>query len=119
MSRAVAKKGEEPTFESAAERLAKVVEELERGDLPLERALALFEEGVTLARRVTRNHRLWETYLITYADVAPSHVDRDADMVEHVLGPAMTRELEKILGRRDPDQQAELPSPHAMVEGRS
>jgi len=50
MSRAVAKKGEEPTFESAAERLAKVVEELERGDLPLERALALFEEGVTLAR---------------------------------------------------------------------
>ena len=79
----------------------------------------LTEEGVTLARRVTRNHRLWETYLITYADVAPSHVDRDADMVEHVLGPAMTRELEKILGRRDPDQQAELPSPHAMVEGRS
>ncbi len=38
------------TFEAATERLARVVEELERGDLPLERALALFEEGVHLAR---------------------------------------------------------------------
>lgn len=41
---------DERTFESATERLAQVVDELERGDLPLERALALFEEGVRLAR---------------------------------------------------------------------
>jgi exodeoxyribonuclease VII small subunit len=40
----------EPSFEASTDRLAKVVEELERGDLPLERALALFEEGVRLAR---------------------------------------------------------------------
>jgi exodeoxyribonuclease VII small subunit len=41
----------EETFEASTERLAKIVEELEQGDLPLERALALFEEGVRLARR--------------------------------------------------------------------
>jgi exodeoxyribonuclease VII small subunit len=39
------------TFEASTERLAEIVEELERGDLPLERALALFEEGVRLSRR--------------------------------------------------------------------
>jgi exodeoxyribonuclease VII small subunit len=43
--------GAEPSFEASTERLARVVEELERGDLPLERALSLFEEGVRLAQR--------------------------------------------------------------------
>jgi exodeoxyribonuclease VII small subunit len=38
------------SFEASTERLATIVESLERGDLPLERALALFEEGVRLAR---------------------------------------------------------------------
>jgi exodeoxyribonuclease VII small subunit len=38
------------TFEASTERLAGIVEELERGDLPLERSLLLFEEGVRLAR---------------------------------------------------------------------
>jgi exodeoxyribonuclease VII small subunit len=40
----------EPSFEAILARLHEVVSELERGDLPLERSLALFEEGVRLAR---------------------------------------------------------------------
>ncbi|MFT6179429.1 MAG: manganese/zinc/iron transport system permease protein, partial [Akkermansiaceae bacterium] len=44
--------------------------------------LRLSESGFGEASRITRNHRLWEMYLITHADIAPSHVDRDADMVE-------------------------------------
>ena len=56
--------------------------------------LRLSEPGFGEASRVTRNHRLWETYLITHADIAPSHVDRDADLVEHILGAEMVRELE-------------------------
>ncbi|AKF03290.1 exodeoxyribonuclease VII small subunit [Sandaracinus amylolyticus] len=40
----------EPAFEAILARLSEVVGELERGDLPLERSLALFEEGVRLAR---------------------------------------------------------------------
>jgi exodeoxyribonuclease VII small subunit len=39
-----------PSFEDAIRRLAQIVEQLERGDLPLEASLGLFEEGVTLAR---------------------------------------------------------------------
>jgi exodeoxyribonuclease VII small subunit len=39
----------EPTFEASLERLEKVVQELEKGDLPLERAIELFEEGMKLS----------------------------------------------------------------------
>jgi exodeoxyribonuclease VII small subunit len=39
-----------PDFEASVQRLAAIVEELERGELPLEASLRLFEEGVLLAR---------------------------------------------------------------------
>src|SRR3982750_256774 len=38
------------SFESQLSALEKIVRELERGDLPLERSLELFEEGVRLSR---------------------------------------------------------------------
>jgi exodeoxyribonuclease VII small subunit len=38
------------SFEESTRRLAQIVTELEGGDLPLERSLTLFEEGVRLAR---------------------------------------------------------------------
>lgn len=41
---------EELSFEDILARLSQVVEQLERGDLPLERSLAIFEEGVRLSR---------------------------------------------------------------------
>ena len=41
---------EETKFEKALERLEKIVEELEAGDLPLEDALKKYEEGVKLSR---------------------------------------------------------------------
>ncbi|WP_428388236.1 iron chelate uptake ABC transporter family permease subunit [Mucisphaera sp.] len=61
------------------------------------RSLRLSESGFGEAARITRNHRLWELFLIHHADIAPSHVDRDADMVEHVLGPDLVRKLETNL----------------------
>ena len=39
-----------PTFEEALARLEAIVSELEESDLPLERSLAVFEEGVRLSR---------------------------------------------------------------------
>lgn len=39
-----------PTFEESIRRLGEIVEKLEQGDLPLEASLALFEDGVRLAR---------------------------------------------------------------------
>jgi exodeoxyribonuclease VII small subunit len=39
-----------PSFEASLHRLTEVVEKLESGELGLEESLALFEEGVGLAR---------------------------------------------------------------------
>jgi exodeoxyribonuclease VII small subunit len=39
-----------PAFEVAIKRLGEIVQALERGDLPLEDSLRLFEEGVQLSR---------------------------------------------------------------------
>ncbi|RLA85816.1 MAG: exodeoxyribonuclease VII small subunit [Deltaproteobacteria bacterium] len=41
---------EERSFEQSLRELEEIVEELERGDLPLEEALRLFEKGVELSR---------------------------------------------------------------------
>ncbi len=59
--------------------------------------VSLTERGLVHARRVMRNHRLWELYLIAHADIAPSHVDRDADMIEHVLDAGMIEKLEAMM----------------------
>lgn len=76
--------------------------------------VALTPDGVAEATRVVRNHRLWEMYLIAHADIAPSHVDRDADEVEHVLSREMIASLEQLLG--DSSAGGALPqSPHALV----
>ncbi|HOU91944.1 MAG TPA: exodeoxyribonuclease VII small subunit [Polyangiaceae bacterium] len=40
-----------PSFEEEVRELGVIVEQLEGGELPLEESLALFERGVTLARR--------------------------------------------------------------------
>jgi manganese/zinc/iron transport system permease protein len=77
----------------------------------------LTEEGLAAAARVVRNHRLWELFLIRHADIAPSHVDRDADEIEHVLGDEMVRSLEAVL-RLDAAAATIPASPHAVrVEG--
>ena len=38
-----------PKFEECLQRLEKIVDELERGNVPLEQALKLFEEGMQLS----------------------------------------------------------------------
>ena len=59
--------------------------------------------GLERGRRVARNHRLWEQYLISYADIAPSHLDWTVDQVEHVLSGELVTELEQALGARGID----------------
>jgi len=61
-------RGPEPSFEEATRRLSQIVSELEGGDLPLDRSLALFEEGVRLAR------------------AAEERLDRAERRVEELLG---------------------------------
>ena len=70
---------------------------LKRGDGDI----VLTEAGRRDGARVSRNHRLWEAYLVTHADIAPSHVDWSVDQVEHVLPEAVVAELERTLAAAD------------------
>ena len=69
-----------------------------RGGQPEE--ILLSPLGKIETRKVTRNHRLWETYLLQYADVAPQHIHHNADEIEHVVDPAIVNELEELLAER-------------------
>ena len=41
---------ETPTFEAALKQLEEIVQKLEKGEMPLEESLVLYEEGVRLSR---------------------------------------------------------------------
>lgn len=44
-------KAKEKTFEESLVQLEEIVQRLERGDVPLEEALAAFQEGMTLSKQ--------------------------------------------------------------------
>jgi len=80
--------------------------------------ITLTDAGLAEAAKVTRNHRLWEMYLIEYADVAASRVDRDADAVEHILGERMVATLEaKLLQVHAAGGPSVPASPHPIRTG--
>jgi manganese/zinc/iron transport system permease protein len=75
--------------------------------------IKLTPTGLVAARKMAHEHRLWEIYLITHAEIAPSKVDRDADMIEHILQPSMIAELERVLEQQM--QPGAFPaSPHPL-----
>lgn len=72
--------------------------------------------GSREAAKYVHDHRLWELYLMKYADVAPSQVDRGADAIEHVLDADMVAELESLVRQRTAPQRIP-PSPHPVDVG--
>lgn len=84
-----------------------------------DRSLHLTDAGRVEAERLTARHRLWEHFLIEQAGVSPSHVDRDADLVEHVLSPALLARIAQAVsvasaGHPAASGPAAPPSPHAL-----
>lgn len=75
--------------------------------------VALSKSGWVQAKKLTHQHRLWELYLITHADVALQQVDRLADDIEHVLEPSVIHELECLLQGRASEVAR---SPHQIPE---
>ena len=73
----------------------------------------LTEQGLNEAYQIVRKHRLWEAYLITHADIAPSQVDWGADAIEHVLDQEMIQKLENMLPALKDVKMP--PSPHELV----
>jgi manganese/zinc/iron transport system permease protein len=76
----------------------------------------LTDKGREAAATIVRTHRLWEHFLTTQADIAPSHVDRAADDIEHVLSDELIADLEADLQRRGalPEGEYVPVSPHVL-----
>jgi manganese/zinc/iron transport system permease protein len=78
-------------------------------------SVRLTSAGRDRAEQQVRMHRLWELFLISGADIAPDHVDRDADSIEHFLTPEIIAALEAQLGAQGylPPARGVVPdSPH-------
>jgi len=82
--------------------------------------------GLHRSATLTKTHRLWEMYLMQHANIAPDHVDRDADDVEHLLPESLLLELERQLAAEGrlpqivdevPESPHELPSTSGSAEG--
>ncbi len=86
-------------FEGSLAALEKIVRELERGDLPLEESLRLFEEGVTLSRecqeRLNQAERRIET-LLRDTEGRPTLSAFDEDAEELRLEEAGTEQDESV-----------------------
>jgi len=76
----------------------------------------LTPHGQDEAARVVRAHRLWELFLVEQADIAPDHVDRDADQIEHVLPPELIARLEQQLAAAGRLPKVVPRSPHPIRE---
>lgn len=57
----------------------------------------LSDSGRQRAYELARNFRLWEMFLTREIQLPLDHVERDAENIEHILGPALVRELEQQL----------------------
>lgn len=79
----------------------------------------LTPKGYSRGASVSRNHKLWEQYLVSHADTAPSHVDWSVDQVEHVLSKELVSELERSLHARGVELPARFEYPAAEASLRT
>lgn len=61
-------------------------------------SIALTQTAMDEGARIVRNRRLWELYLQQFADVSAANIDRNRDLLDHALDPALVRQLESALG---------------------
>lgn len=66
--------------------------------------LSLTEGGKSMAVRLIRKHRLWETFLFKHMNFTWDEVHEVAEQLEHIQSSKLISELDKFLGypKRDP-----------------
>ncbi|HEY3969479.1 MAG TPA: iron chelate uptake ABC transporter family permease subunit [Planctomycetaceae bacterium] len=62
--------------------------------------VALTDAGRRRAQELDRNYRLWEQFLTEEVNLPIDHTQRDAENIEHILGPELVRELEARFEQR-------------------
>jgi len=78
------------SLEKILEKLSGVVEKLERGDVPLEQALGMFEEGVKLAREGQRRLDAAEARIEALAADGSTAIVAVAAVARDGAGPGAT-----------------------------
>ena len=97
-------------------RLRRMIGQCERAGLVVERdgrEICLTRSGYREATRLAHQYRLWELYLLEYAESAPARVDRLADAIEHAIEPEIVAELEQLLVQRQ-NVEGVAVSPHPL-----
>lgn len=67
----------------------------------------LTAEGIKMAEKIVRLHRLWEVYLVDYLGQKAEKVHRTAEELEHLMSPDLEEQLTELLRnpRHDPHFQ--------------
>lgn len=91
-------------FEKALERLEKIVEDLESGNIPLEDALKKYEEGVKLSRLCTQKLTQAETKIETLTRSLNGALESGSFDPDSGSGKADKKKAKKI---QEPSAQAE------------
>jgi manganese/zinc/iron transport system permease protein len=60
--------------------------------------ICLTKEGLLRGMKITRLHRLWESYLLHAAKFDIDHVHDDAESIEHILTPELEKKIRASLG---------------------
>ena len=70
-------------------------------------AFRLSSDGFHRGGHIVRLHRLWEVYLVDYLGQHKDQVHRSAEQMEHILSPALEKELTKLLKNPKHDPHAQ------------
>ena len=67
----------------------------------------LSPKGLTAAKQIVRQHRLWELYLSQHLHISTEEVHEKAERIEHVLDKSLVEELDQLLAhpKTDPHQR--------------
>lgn len=57
----------------------------------------LTSTGKNKGEAISKLHHLWELYLSQYLKIKPDHVHEDAESIEHIITPALAKELYEIV----------------------
>lgn len=107
-----------------AQRRRETLEEITHRARALQRAhLATFNndtssllftpQGLTQAKTIVRNHRLWELYLTNVMSYESDHVHDDAEKIEHLIDEHQVRHLQRRLDFPETDPHGkEIPKVH-------
>jgi len=77
--------------------------------------LKLTEQGTTMALRVIRKHRIWESVLFKLLDLSLHEIHREAELLEHQTSDFLADKLHEYLGCPDFDPHGD-PIPSAKGE---